>query len=86
MKYLPGRPMEEPGLGEGTIFLFIPGGRRTDKGSPRHPSPWDGKRWEGGFRWMHAPPASLPGYSEQSLKASRHFSPWLSSYRVSLPS
>lgn len=50
MKYLPSRPIEEQDRGEGMIFLFIPGGDRTDKGSPNMPSPGPGKQWEGGLQ------------------------------------
>ena len=47
MKYLPSRPIEEPGSGGGVIFLFIPGGERTDKGSQSMPSPGPGSSGKG---------------------------------------
>lgn len=50
MKYLPSRPIEEQDRGEGMIFLFIPGGDRTDKGSPDMPSPGPGNSGKAGFR------------------------------------
>jgi hypothetical protein len=73
MKYLPGGPMEKPGSGGGMIFLFIPGGGRTDKGSHSIPSPGTGSSGKTIFRSMNHLSFLCP--STESRETSKQFEP-----------